>query len=435
MKNRLTALVGALIALYIGIILLVPPRMPDTSRMSVPTSSDNGKYGLLGLKRWLEQGGIPTKSLQRRYGALANDPDLSEHGNLLIMVLPQSHPVRRQERRQLSEWLAQGNNLLILSASSDRPPWSWRGDFDSHRHILADLGFKLAVEDCGCEEEVVEPDTNDRDADEKDEDDSSIFDIFKEQQRVLIPSGAHPLLKGVNRIEINGRLVPDTPPVLQSSEHRRSGLAYLVDEQDGSPALWEIRSDRSRVWISRYADLFGNISLGKKDNARLIANLISASLGDGGMVIFDDMHHGVSELYDPDAFFSDSRLHNSLWFLFALWLVYVIGRSNRLAPLPPAPDVSRASDFVRATAGLFARRLTQGAGARALFAHFFDNLRIHYGLPTNGKPVWELIAASPRVRPKDLDALRERYDRLDRRSGADLVQLVNLMHRIRRALL
>ena len=222
------------------------------------------------------------------------------------------------------------------------------------------------------------------------------------------------------------------PLALTSKEKFRTSLVLLEDSLTESPAFWQVRIGEGIGWISGYADLFSNAALGDGDNARLLANIVAGSLGPDGRVIFDDMHQGLTEVYDPNAFFGDARLHATLWFIVGFWLLYVVGRSNRIAPLAQRPELPRAVDFVHAVGGLFARRLTGREVAMGLLRHFFVELR---GVRAGADDVdWELLARNPRVPRSQVDELRILHSGLAQGRTPDLVRLNNLINSIRKHL-
>jgi hypothetical protein len=187
-----------------------------------------------------------------------------------------------------------------------------------------------------------------------------------------------------------------------------------------------------RLWLSRFADLFGNVTLGQNDNAQLMANIIRASLKPGGQVIFDDMHFGVSSLYDPQAFFADSRLHNTLWFIFGFWLLYVVGYGNRFVPVNRKSKPVQSVDFIYAIGGYFARRLTNQSAALVLFQHFFNDVRAYYKQPLNGEPVWEMLQRNPRVSAKTVTRLQALYSSAARKKRFRLIKLRNQLLTVRK---
>ncbi len=424
MKDRLVTLSGALLALLAVGVLLFPSGGQDRE-FSVPTTKDRGHHGLAGLKRWLAEESVPSLSWRRRYGDLLGDPALSDTGNLLILSLPQALPARRQELKELYDWLAAGNSVLVLSAMSDDPPWSVNRDWSSADALLGRLGFQF--------------DTPDQDKGaERTEEGAGSFETLSEMMRalkrqpvMLTPACDHPLLADVARIETQHFPALAQSWFLESKSEPRLSLPLLWTTDGREPAFWETRAGEGRAWISRYPDLFGNTTLGLADNARLMANLVRNGLGSGGTVIFDDMHQGLSSLYDPEAFFGDARLHHTLWFVLSFWLLYVVGRSNRLAPLRTPPIRRHAVELVHAMAGLFARRLPDQAVGLQLFAHFFNRIRAVRGLPTNGQPVWQVLEQSPRLNAATVRRLKNAYGAAAAGRKLDLVALANLLSKTR----
>lgn len=421
MKDRFISLLGGLAALYVFVAIFFNPQVSDLAGLSVPTSEDRGTLGLNGLYTWLEKSGVPVYRLRTRYRELDNIGELKKRGNLMIISLPQVAPARRHEIDFLQKWVQQGNHLLILAASSDRHLLQARADSGSSR-LLQRFGFRL----------VAKP-VDDEDRKKKAGIKETLENSEPSETITLRHRGTYPLTRGVRKISARRhRLFPQVHALVPDSSFR-SSLA-LFEDQDKAAAFWETRFDRSRVWVSRFAYLFSNSQLGENDNARLIANIISTAVATGGKVVFDDMHQGSSELYDEKALFSDPRLHNTLWFVFAFWVLYVIGHTNRIAPLTSPAGPSKASDFVRAMANLFARRLAPVAAANLLYSHFFDWIRLRYGLPTNGQPVWQLLENTERIDRRDLAELQLRYADLQKNKKVNLMKLVNKMQKMRSVL-
>ena len=421
MRERLVTLFGALAAVYLVFVLLVGQRQPDAAPESMPTTVDRGERGLRGLQSWLESSSIRVRSLRGRYDRLPADVGLPERGNLMILTLPQTVPARPLEIDALKDWVGRGNSALVLDGSievfaqPEHRRWQPSG-------LLAALGFSLEFADS-------EGDDADRSGDaagaqgELDKD-------GRPRPRGLIVRGRHPVVHEVREVRVRTHSLH--PLVLTSKEKFRTSLVLLEDPLTGSPAFWQVRIGDGTGWISGYADLFGNAALGGGDNARLLANIVASSLGPDGWVIFDDMHQGLTEVYDPNAFFGDARLHATLWFIVGFWLLYVVGRSNRIAPLIQRPELPRAVDFVRAVGGLFARRLSGREVALGLLRHFFSELR---GVRAGADGIdWELLARHPRVPPSQIDELRALHFGLIQGRTPDLVRLNNLLNNIRKHL-
>jgi hypothetical protein len=437
MKDRLITIGGGLLAFAIFIVLLVPADRDEAQSVSRPLSADRGPAGLQGLKRWLEQGGVETDVLGRRYTALASDLDLSPVGNLLIVSLPQLTPARSAEREALRTWLAQGNSALALIAAGDAPFWMlWTGDSTTNS-FLETLGFDLARDSAEEESEAREEGSPDNEGErEGDENDpwsrSAIEKGFVGEQIALAPVFSHPLTQGVTSISTWSLAERDSGWHLTGAERGRAVLPLLATPGDGA-AFWEARVGSGRVWVSRYSDIVANGQLAKADNGRFLANLVASSLGPNGRVIFDDMHQGSTNLYDAKAFFGDPRFIHTLVFLIAFWLLYLVGRSRRLAPAREAVPRYYAADLARAMAGFFVRRLGAVTVERQLFVFFFNDVRSRFGLPTNGQPVWSILSGMSRVSAADVDQLRTRYEHAARKP--DLVSLARLMQRTRESLL
>jgi len=428
-RDRLVTIAGGLLAFALVVILLVPVERDDSDALSRPLSSDRGGAGLRGLARWLDEGGVATETLTRRYSALASNLELSPQGNLLIVSLPQLTPSRAAERDVLLGWLAQGNDALVLVAAGDAPPWTWRIYGEDTYELLEHLGFTLDMTKggppapaAGQEASSGEPASTDP------------WQAIESEAVALRPRVRHPLTDDVNRVSTRSYRPLDRDWQFDGVANGRVVLPLLGEPGNGA-AFWEARVGLGRLWVSRYSDLFSNAELGEANNARFMANLLGASLGRNGRVIFDDMHQGATDLYDPRAFFSDPRFINTMIVMVVFWLLYLVGRSRRLAPARDAVHRYYAADLARAMAGLFVRRLGPVTVERQLFAFFFNDLRARNGLPTNGEPVWSMLSGTSRVPANDVDALRTYYERASAGKKSSLVALALLMQRTRENLL
>lgn len=437
MNERLVSLGGACAALVIVFILLVPHKSSEPGRLSLPTTEDRGPYGLQGLKRWLDEGGVRTLTLRRRYNTLSRAASMPDTGNLLITSLPHRRAARDWERQHLVEWVRKGNSILVLAAVRDSPPWSFSGIGpvarageatrpSSFTGVMKDLGFTFAVEESRSSASTKRGGrAPDREPSPRGDGPSG-----KRGWQQLRPQGPHPVLRQVDSVRVSESR-PRLRWRLEPGQPHRTTFVLLRHDDDGAPGLWQARIGKGTAWISAYADLFGNVSLGQPDNARLLGNLVHASLAPDGVVLFDDIHQGLSDLYDPEAFYEDSRVSHTLWFVIALWLIYIVGRSNRLAPLHPGHDGPQAVDFTRAVGGLFARRVSPARVAGGLLTSFFNEVRAGHGLPTNGEPVWDILARSSKINTRALVALQTAHARLPETRRADLVRVTNLIRAIR----
>ena len=427
MKDRVVSLLGALAALYVFVAIFIHPQASDFVNQSRATTEDHGAVGLRGLFTWLKESGVPVSRFQRRYGELGRQKDFPNSGNLLVVTLPQLKPARDNELDELRAWVGRGNNLLVVAASSDSQMLNMNLPYQYNTNtVLRQFGFHLQFIPPAKEE--IERERSLRSLGEMAENPKA------DRSTELLPVGRNALTNGVEKILVKSPRLFNTVYALTSSPVNRASLVLLQDKETRAPAFWEVRYKRSRIWVSRFAFLFSNSQLAKADNARLIANLVSVSLSGGGKVIFDDMHQGSTELYDEHAFYHDSRLHNSILFVIAFWLLYVVGHTNRIAPIRRPKVKAKVSDFVYATANLFARRLSRVASAKLLFNHFFDWIRLKYGMPTNGQPVWQLLERTERVDKNDVAVLKRYFSEVQNNHKVNLMKLVNRMQKIRSTL-
>lgn len=429
MKDRLITLLGGLIALYAVIILLAPKTEPDY--ISRPLTTDEQRHGLSSLMQWLEHENVETLSLRKRYDELINSADLAESGNLLVIHLPLLITPQNDETIRLRNWLSAGNSVLILSAYNDFPEWigsTKPGSNAEDYSLLYDLGFFISHDPAFDESQEEDTEKNiglDAAGD--------VLEYLQIRKRQLVPFASHPLHYRVKQLQLETRYLNNRQLELGSREKFRSVLPIIEDDSTGTPAIWELRIGNGKSIVSSYAGLFSNNVIAQGDNAQFLMNIVSLNVASDGVVIFDDMHQGLTDIYDPQAFYGDPRLHATLWFLFGFWLLYMVGRSNRIAPPLLTPPPVHAVDFVRAVGGLFARRLSQQDSVRALFRHFFNDIRAQYGKPLNGEPVWEILEHSPRIARDEIDRLRI-YHAATGRHAAKLVPLHNLLLNIRKRL-
>ena len=214
------------------------------------------------------------------------------------------------------------------------------------------------------------------------------------------------------------------------SESSRLALRLMYGESRQQTAMWLLPIGSGWIYLSAFSDLVSNSVLRQHDNARWFANLLTQSLAEDGYVIFDDYHFGLSDLYDPDAFFADKRLHNSLLFTGAFWLIYALGRSPRLAPVKKRMRKPATTDFVEAMAGFFTRRIKPRAIARKLAENLLEDISQHTRL--EGESLWGWLDDHPDVSQHDLR-------RLQRASGyapgrTNLIQLTRSIDRIHKVL-
>lgn len=429
MRERLITLVFALGALAVFYALFAPKPAPRDTILQRPTSAESREDGYLAARRWLASTGVRVVSLRERYSSLRkpagdDSPRFAPTGNLLVMTLPLASDPRERERKDLREWVEAGNTLLVMAALGDTPAWS----VSTGESCVFELSLLAGVHVNVAGEQTDPPE------DEETEEHSprvrtsnGLQRLPQPQRMVLTPNGRHPLFANVRQ------LAAETPYPASDwyADLPYEGFIFSLAREEGSPgeAFWLRRLGAGRVLVSGYASLFTNRLLGEQDNAVLLSNIVAQSLGRDGAVIFDDMHQGVSRLYDPEAFFADSRLHGTLWVLFVLWLIWVLG-GTRLRALQAPAAVPGEAALVRATGGFLARVLRPAQAARRMLELFFNDLRRRLGEPQNGEPLWQWLERRPQLAASDVEALRTTHTRAAAGRRVDLGKLQALILRI-----
>ncbi len=419
MRERLVTLALALAALLVFLALFVHAAGPAGTEESVPTSVDGSVDGLRGAFTWLTEEGVRTRALRQRFTAVAQMSDLPPRGNLLILTLPAAVPYHSDEARALDDWLRRGNTLLVLAALADRPLWAReRGVLDSDLHLLTglEIGAEPAPRAAARGRRAAPPTPVRR-----------VAVPWKPQRATLVPSRPQRYLEGVGGLAG----FSDQPPPRFAVKLPRGDfplcLAHVGTSNDCG--LWLLADDAGSILLSGFGSLLSNRSLGEADNARFLANFASASLGAGGVVLFDDEHQGLSDTYDPDKFYRDRRLYQTLGILAAVWLVWVVG-GTRLAPPAVPPPAPGEADLVRTTGAFLARVLRPAAAARRMFEHFLQRLRRTLREPTlDPSPYWEWLENNPRLARADVAQLRSWYSDAYSDRRVPLTRLHNLIVR------
>jgi hypothetical protein len=414
MSERLITLLCALGALALFYAIFLSPPETVEERLSQPTTEERGNNGYAGAMRWLASAGVRVESMRQRYDALSADRKVATRGNLLITSLPHRYGMRERELQELWAWVAFGNTVLVLAALADTPDWTMPlVERDLPRDVRELTGVHFEVPDVEAELDA-----------------ETLADTFKRiepKRHRIVRNRSHPLFEGVREVQAESEF-----PASEWRAQLPLGdfvLSLAHDADNGRDAFWMRRYGNGRFLISGYGSLFSNEQLGQKDNARLLANIVSQSLGPGGAVLFDDQHQGLSELYDAEAFFADERLHATLWLLLAAWLIWILG-SVRLRGAPQPPPAPRETAFVEATGGFIARVLHPVQAGRRLIELFFGELRRQIGLGDDNRLVWNWLERQPGVSGADLDALRTFDARLQAGRRIYLERLQNLLRKL-----
>jgi hypothetical protein len=423
MRERLITLLCALGALALFYAIFIAEPVPLDEKVSEPTTAERGNNGYLAALRWFKSTGVRVESLRQRYDWLKQDASgLAPTGNLLIITLPHKYSTRLRELEQLWSWVAAGNTVLVLAALADTPDWTMAyvtNDLPGEIETITGVQFFVPLPD--------DPLT----LRSPSADGEVVIDALKRLAEPtlhrIVPNRRHPYFEGVQQVVAESEYFASewraAPPLHDFV------LSLAHDADTGRDAFWVRLYGDGQFLISGYASVFSNEQLGKKDNARLLANIAAQSLGPEGAVLFDDQHQGLSTLYDAGAFYADGRLHATLWLLLALWFIWVMG-SVRLRGVAAEPAAPRETAFVKATGGFLARVLLPLQAGRRLVELFFNDLRRRLSLREDGQPLWDWLERQPRVARADLETLRALESRLQGGRRVDLVHLQNLLVRL-----
>ena len=427
MRERLVTLLCALAALALFVTLFWQGGGTSAEQLSRPTTVERGDNGLLGAISWLKREGVPTLSLRERFSALSGHRELPPTGNLMIVTLPAATSYGNPEVVALDHWIRNGNTLLVLAALQDRPRWaSPRLLMDQELQLLTGL-------------EAVPPGARNAAPDAKDapRDAAGVAtasgpavpladQALPQPQRLsLVPNRAHPYFANVASVVGLSDYAPHPSTLAVPRDGFALALAHSVTS--GAPAFWLRADGAGTIIVSGFSTLFTNRALGSADNARLLANIVSATLGPRGIVVFDDQHQGLTAAYDPVKFYKDRRLYATIGVLAATWLIWVLG-ATRLKMTPVSRGAPREADLVRTTGLFLARVLRPAVAARRMFENFFRRLRTgaNRGPPDPGK-LWEWLENHPRVARSDVQQLRQWYVAAYADQRVPLVRLHNLI--------
>ncbi len=420
MKERLITAAGALAALLIVYTMFV---QRDEIPVTRPISTETGRNGYAAISRWLESSGFRVVSLRDRYDTLIpldrdTSLDVPMRGNLLITTMPHLLPVRSHEHDSLKAWIRSGNTLLILAALDDTPEWA---PSTASREFIEDLQIMTGVTFTPHRGERPRALTLQRGP------------IGPDSAVELDPVAGHPLMDGVERLlghsdaesALWDLVMPESQPLLL--------LTLASERSSGIDAAWERRLGNGHIILVASGAMLTNHIVAESDAGRFLANVVRHHVRGNGAVIFDDMHQGLSVIYDAAAFFGDPRLHRTLWFLVAAWFVYVIGSSNRFAPPAARASGPRQRDFLEAVGGFMARRLDARDAGRMLLEAWFEDVRRARGLRGDAPP-WDELRATPTLDLATYERLRRYHDALSAGKAVDLVRLHNTLRKAREAI-
>ena len=432
MRDTLITLAGALLSFIVLVNLMSPPT--EQLVVSRPTTEDAGKYGLKALYSWLAQNNFNIHSLRTPVTRI-DQQALPASGNLMVVSLPLAREPLDSEWLALNNWIMQGNTMLVLASLYHIPQWS-KTDEWSREDDIKDAISKLTAEEFMLQRDAIEG----NEAEFSLEGMQASIQAFKPSAYRLYPAVEHSLFSDVYELES-----VHTPGLYQyinelddteaaywkiESESARLGLRLIYGESQEQTAMWLLPVGKGWIYLSAFPDLLGNGVVKQQDNARWFTNLLSHTVSNSGYVVFDDYHFGLSDLYDPEAFFADDRLHNSLLFIGAFWLVYALGRSPRLAPVRKRSIKPASRDFIEAMAGFFTRRIKPATIAYELVTRLLEDISKHTQL--SGDSLWSWLHDHPDVSQRDIQRLQKASGRSPGKTK--LIQLTRSINRIQKVL-
>ncbi|HNP35225.1 MAG TPA: DUF4350 domain-containing protein [Woeseiaceae bacterium] len=429
MRDRLVTFVGALLALFVVYGLFSGTTAPQQT-VTRPTSIEQGDNGYFAVQQWLVGAGVSTYSLRGRFSNLANNAEIpSETGNILVTTLPYSRPMREIESESLLDWIAAGNTVLVLAAINETPDWSLTATpafFDDLQTITGIRFVALPVESG-------DPDPASDGAGESIRTTLSQFeDTGTGQEYEIVPRTGHPLMRNIRSMQARSDFRSSVWGT--DVDHYELILELATMPETGTAVVWQGQFENGQVITVGSGTLLTNSMIASADNRIFVANLIQQNLGDGATVIFDDLHQGLSNIYDPEAFFSDRRLHYTIYFIVGLWLLYVVGSSNRLLDPQDMSMQVRQTDFVEATAGFIKRRMSDAAVGMWMYQLWFNDLRRQMHLAINGEPVWQELGTLKTLDKRLLAKLERQYRHLTEEKKISLIELHNTIHAARKAI-
>lgn len=431
MRERLITLLCAMGALLLFFTIFVRGRaVTGDEEVSRPTTAERRGNGYFAAMHWLDTSQIRAVSWRERFDKLPGRPDLAPHGNILIVTLPATAAYKTEEFRPLDRWLRTGNTLLVLAALSDSPDWAFSigalasGDLN----LLTGLDFETAKARDRRLQSLEHPTQRaQRSAPARAAESGTLGDRIAAATRKLteptretfVENRPHAYFTGVRQ----GVALSDYASQPWTVQVPYDGFVFeLAHERDtGEGALWTRPLGSGRIVVSGFGSIFTNRAIGLADNARLLANIVSANLGPGGAVLFDDAHQGLGSGYDPAKFYHDRRLRLTMGILAGLWLCWVLG-ATRLRLQTVRVPVPREAELVRATGGFLARVLTPATAARRLIERFLQHAP------------WPTLERHPRIASADIQQLKTWYADARVAGRVPLVRVHNLISKINRQL-
>ncbi|WP_347986105.1 DUF4350 domain-containing protein [Methylomonas sp. AM2-LC] len=429
-KERLITLLTALAALGLVFYLFMPQHAESNLPLSLPSSEDRGADGLKGLFQWLQGQHINVISYRKPYTEFKHAAEFTDNGNLLIINLPSPKPISELEWKNLKTWVDKGNTVLILGAAYQHPAWAkMESCFSQIKNLFISFNWTVHNDNDKTDPKTTATKTNNTLKEQ--------LAAFQESYTQLHPQDSqfsrasdHPLLHDINHIDSQVRLdLLSHPWTITTTDSDNLALELLKHhnaDNTSTTTAWQLNAHAGRLVFMLTTDVFSNKHLNQADNAQLMLNILQHSLSSSGSVLFDDYHLGLSVIYDADHFFKDPRLHKTLAAIGLFWLFYLIGYSNRLAPVRPVALPLSAADFIQVTTEYFARHLHKRQLAAALVDHLLTDLYQHRRLHDENS-LWRWLEQHNQINTQQLALLKKAHSN----QAVSLLKLANTITYIR----
>jgi hypothetical protein len=122
-------------------------------------------------------------------------------------------------------------------------------------------------------------------------------------------------------------------------------------------------------------------------------------------------------------------LYQTLGFIVLFWLLYVLGYSNRLAPVRISSIKPSAKDFIDAMAGFFARKLDKKTLAQELTKRLIQDIHMQRQFQDE-QAAWQWLHLHPQLHNSQIKILLQ----AEQKQCTRLEQLTNTITDIRKKL-
>ncbi len=362
---------------------------------SMPVSEDKGQQGLSALQQWINEKSIPAQVLQSGYDSL------TDKGNTLISVLPATIPPGPKEQARLSDWVRQGNHLILLLAVNDTPHWRNKLNIESLHNTLNRFDLELV--------ELPSGDTQE--------------DIG--QSRVALESRInHPLTHNLHSLSVVANR-PIKPMQLLGKAQPTSSIILLREKQSQIPVAWHTLYGNGHITLFTVSSLFANQNMDNPQVIQLFENMINFYGNNASRVIFDDIHHvaqaGIS--------IEKSVYMHPLLLLLVGYLLYLL--INRI--ISQKPFIPEILYLRRKNPRLYALPDKQHFAQR-ISTLWFNIMRQRRGLPCNSKPIWDDFQ-SLREQDRNMKKIQRIWNRLDAQKKIRLNGYIRKLEKSRKSIL